>query len=87
MYDKISKLSETQFRRKTGVKKKTFNKMVGVVKEAQSDRKKLSGRPSKLSYVDRTLIALEYLRDSVLVKSTASAKQIAIRFAVGWKTL
>lgn len=63
MYEKITKLSETQFRRKTGVKKKTFNKMVGVVKAAESGRKKLSGRPSKLSYEDQTLMALEYLRE------------------------
>jgi hypothetical protein len=63
MYTKISKLSNEQFRRKTGVKRKTFEVMVRLVTEAEKERKKLSGRPSKLSYEDQVLLSLEYLRE------------------------
>jgi len=63
MHTKISKLNPEQFRRKTGVKRKTFEVMVRLVTEKENERKKLSGRPSKLSYEDQVLMALEYLRE------------------------
>ena len=63
MYNRISELNEAQFRRKTGVKKNTFCKMVEIVKAAEEARKKLLGRPLKLSYEEQTLMALEYLRE------------------------
>ena len=63
MYNKINKLKDTQFRRKTGVKRNTFNKMVEIVREAEEKRKKILGRPLKLNYEDQVLMALEYLRE------------------------
>lgn len=63
MYDKISKLNDAQFRRKTGVKRKTFETMVQLITESEIRRKKLSGRPLKLSYEDQVLLSLEYLRE------------------------
>lgn len=63
MYTKVSTLNDGQFRRKTGVKRKTFETMVRVVTERENERKKLPGRPSKLSYEDQVLLSLEYLRE------------------------
>ena len=63
MYNRLNKLRDTQFRRKTGVKRNTFNKMVEVVKEKEEKRKKILGRPLKLSYEDQVLMSLEYLRE------------------------
>ena len=63
MYTQINKLSDAQFRRKTGVKKSTFNKMVEIVREAEKKRKKILGRPQKLEYEDQVLMTLEYLRE------------------------
>ena len=63
MYNIINKLNDTQFRRKTGVKRSTFNKMVEIVREAEEKRKKILGRPLKLSYEDQVLMSLEYLRE------------------------
>ena len=63
MYNKINKLGEAQFRRKTGVKRNTFNKMVDIVKEVEETRKKILGRPLKLSYEDQVAMTLEYLRE------------------------
>jgi Helix-turn-helix of DDE superfamily endonuclease len=63
MYNKISKLNDEQFRRKTGVKRNTFLKMVEIVFKAEIERKKLSGRPLKLNYENQVLMMLEYLRE------------------------
>jgi hypothetical protein len=63
MYKQVNKLKDAQFRRKTGVKRNTFNKMVEIVRESEGQRKKLSGRPLKLSYEDQVLMTLEYLRE------------------------
>lgn len=63
MHTKVSKLNDEQFRRKTGVKRKTFETMVRLVTKTENERKKLSGRPSKLSYEDQVLLSLEYLRE------------------------
>jgi len=37
--------------------------MVRLVTKKENERKKLSGRPSKLSYEDQVLMSLEYLRE------------------------
>jgi len=63
MYKQVNKLKDAQFRRKTGVKRNTFNKMVEIVRKSEEQRKKLLGRPLKLSYEDQVLMALEYLRE------------------------
>ena len=63
MFYKIQKLKDPLFRRKTGVKRHTFEKMVEIVKTSEIERKKLSGRPLKLSYEDQVLMTLEYLRE------------------------
>jgi hypothetical protein len=63
MYRQVNKLKDAQFRRKTGVKRNTFNKMVEIVREIEENRKKILGRPLKLSYEDQVLMALEYLRE------------------------
>jgi len=63
MYKQVNKLKDAQFRWKTGVKRNTFNKMVEIVREVEEGRKKILGRPLKLSYEDQVLMALEYLRE------------------------
>lgn len=63
MYNKINQLKDAQFRRKTGVKRNTFNKMVEIVREVEEERKKILGRPLKLSYEDQVLMTLEYMRE------------------------
>lgn len=66
-YNKIKKLSDVEFRRATGVKKKTFKLMVDLVKEFEKIKskknKKGAGRPNKLPLEDRLLMTLEYLRE------------------------
>jgi hypothetical protein len=63
MYIKIAKLNDEQFRRKTGVKRKTFDTMVRLVTAEETKRKKIAGRPAKLSYENQVLMSLEYLRE------------------------
>ena len=63
METKLKKFTDVQFRRKTGVRRNTFKKMVSIVEEVEKERKKISGRPMKLDYGDQVLMTLEYLRE------------------------
>jgi len=55
--------SNEKFRRLTGVKKKTFQKMTGILDEAHVRKKAKGGRPNRLTVPEMLLMALEYLRE------------------------
>ena len=62
----LKEMSEGKFRRITGVKRKTFNKMVELINENEKIKKSKVGgvgRPYKLSVEVRILMVLEYLRE------------------------
>ena len=59
-YDEVEGLPLGQFKRLTGVRRETFERMLGVLK--QSEQKKRSGRPSKLALADQLLLTLVYWR-------------------------
>ncbi len=62
-YEEIKDRSDEHFKRLTGVRKTTFLKMVESVVTHENERKKISGRPLKLSYGDQVLMTLEYNRE------------------------
>lgn len=62
-YQKLSSLSDELFRRKTGIKRKTFERMIVILKEAELDKKKRGGKPNKLEIEERLLMWLEYVRE------------------------
>lgn len=62
-YDQISVLDAEKFRRLTGVKKPTFEKMVGILYEANHQKKSRGGRKNKVSIPDQLLMTLEYFRE------------------------
>lgn len=62
-YEVIQELDEEKFRRLTGVKRSTFEKMIELLSEADKKKKAKGGRKSKLSIEDRLLMALEYIRE------------------------
>ena len=62
-FNEARSLSDSQFRRATGVKFKTFSKMVEIVRSAHKKKKKKGGRPNKLTIEDMVLMTLEYLRE------------------------
>jgi len=62
-YDQIKEIPETKFRRLTGVKRSTFDKMVEILKCADEQKKLRGGRKNKLSIENQLLMALEYLRE------------------------
>jgi hypothetical protein len=62
-YEAAVKLSAKQFRRLTGVKKETFNKMVGILKVKEAEKRRKGGHKSKLPIEDMLLLSLEYLRE------------------------
>jgi len=62
-YEKIAEYSEGQFRRITGVKRATFQKMVEILQKAYAEKHRRRGRTPKLSIEDLLLVTLEYLRE------------------------
>lgn len=62
-YEQVNFLSEEQFRRLTGIKSATFDKMVRILSEADNKKKAKGGRKNKLSIENQLLMALEYIRE------------------------
>jgi hypothetical protein len=62
-YHKLQDYSDEEFRRLTGVKRATFEKMINILKDAESKKKSLGGKPNILKIEDRLLMALEYIRE------------------------
>ncbi len=62
-YEQVSKLSNEQFRRLTGVKRETFKVMIEVLELAEKAVRQKGGAVPKLCMEDRLLLCLEYLRE------------------------
>ncbi len=62
-YKIIAEYSNTQFRRITGVKRATFEKMVEILQEAYAQKHRRRGRKPKLSIEELLLATLEYWRE------------------------
>jgi Helix-turn-helix of DDE superfamily endonuclease len=62
-YPQIQGLEEDKFRRLTGVKRSTFEKMISILTDADTKKKAKGGRKSKLCIEDQLLMALEYIRE------------------------
>jgi hypothetical protein len=62
-YTQIKDLEGEKFRRLTGVKRATFDKMIDILRRADQLKKQKGGRKNKLSLEDQLLMALEYLRE------------------------
>jgi len=62
-YEELSCLTDNQFRRLSGVKRKTFEKMLEILGNARAQKKQCGGRPNKRNVEDMLLMALEYLRE------------------------
>lgn len=62
-YPQIQGIEDEKFRRLTGVKRNTFEKMMTILKEADIKKKAQGGRKNKLCIEDQLLMALEYIRE------------------------
>jgi hypothetical protein len=62
-YHKVKLLKAEKFRRLTGVKKGTFEKMLEVLNTASQKLHERGGRSAGLPMADRLLLTLEYLRE------------------------
>ena len=78
LWEKASKLKESDFKRKTGFRLTTFQAMVSVVNDAKLNkrRKDKRGNQSNFSTRDEILIMLWYLREYVTYFSIA--KEIGV---------
>lgn len=62
-YEQVKDLPPAEFKRLCGVRPETFQKMVEVVSGHLSRKRRVSGRPTKLSVEDQVLMTLEYWRE------------------------
>lgn len=62
-YEQIKELDDDKFRRLTGVKRSTFEKMIAILKDVDQKKKASGGRKNKLGIEDQLLISLEYIRE------------------------
>lgn len=62
-FDQVKATKAEDFRRLTGIKRATFDKMVEILSSAEAILKAAGGKPNKLSIEDRLLMTLEYLRE------------------------
>ncbi len=62
-YEIIKEYKEEQFRRITGVKRATFEKMVEILKKSYAKKHRRRGRKPKLSIENQLLAELEYWRE------------------------
>ena len=62
-YEKMGNYGEGKFRRITGVRRRTFKKMIEIVTEAEVVRRSKGGPKPKLSLEDMLLATLEYWRE------------------------
>lgn len=62
-YEIIKEYNDGQFRRITGVKRATFEKMIEILKKNYAEKHRRRGRNLKLSIEDQLLAALEYWRE------------------------
>lgn len=56
-------LKENDFRRHTGIERRTFEKMLEILKVAEAKKKAAGGKPNELRMEERLLMCLEYLRE------------------------
>ena len=82
-YGKIEKLSDKDFKQIVGVKRKTFDAMVTILREAyrKKPRKWRGGRKKKLTMEEQLLMTLKYLCQYV------TQKELAFEFEVGEATV
>lgn len=79
-YEKAAKLSDKDFKQIIGVKKETFEAMLGILHEAYAEKHKRRGRHSKLTIEDQLFLSLKYWRQYV------TQKELAFEFEVGEAT-
>jgi hypothetical protein len=62
-YEKIKDYTEEEFRRLSGVRKATFQRMIEILQKEESEKKARGGKPNILCMEERLLMALEYMRE------------------------
>jgi len=62
-YEQVKDLPSAEFKRYCGVRPETFQRMVEVVSGHLRRKRRVSGRPTKLSVEDQVLMTLEYWRE------------------------
>jgi hypothetical protein len=63
-FEIVKHMDDEKFRRLTGVKRSTFDKMVTIQEQSMKNRRVNSGRKKKLSLENAWLMTWEYMREN-----------------------
>lgn len=61
-YETIKNYKDEELQKLGGVKKSTFQKMIAILKETESQKKAKRGKPNVLAMEEKLLKALKYLK-------------------------
>ncbi|MDE5765452.1 MAG: transposase family protein, partial [Ruminococcus sp.] len=84
---RIKKLKEKDYQRYFGVNKRTFDKMLEVLEEADRYKHRKGGRPSVLSVLDKLVIMLQYYREYRTMDNIAfdyGTNKSTVYYAIKW---
>ena len=82
----IKSLKEKDYQELLGIKKLTFDKLLGVLEQANEIEKQKPGRPNyKLTVCDKLVITLKYLREYPAMNSLAADYRVC-KNAI-WKSI
>lgn len=62
-FDTVKDLPDEKFKRLTGIRRKTFEKMIGLLQEQYKKDRSKGGRHRSITLEDSLLMTLEYLRE------------------------
>ncbi len=68
---RIKNLKGKEYQKIFGVKKKTFDRMLGILEKEYQNKHLNGGRPSKLSILDKLIIMLAYYREYRVMENIA----------------
>ena len=61
--DAYANLTDENFRRLTGIKRATFERMLEILRDKEQEKNRLGARPNKMTLEERLLMWLEYMRE------------------------
>ena len=85
--EQIKNYRDVKFRRITGVKRKTFERMLVALRGAHEEKHRRRGRNPKLCMEDRLLAALEYWREYrtyAHIAASYGVSESSIFFTIRW---
>ena len=84
---RLKKLKEKDYQKYFGVNKRTFEKMLEILEDADRYKRRKGGRPSVLSVPDKLIIMLQYYREYHMMDNIAfdyGTNKSTVYYTIKW---